>query len=153
MGRINFRTKKLLDKSANVVLLQSVDVYFTDELDTSNFNESVPNLHTITSSTFSEDLLFDPECYFNETQKEFVQKNDIEKKRSRYILDIIQTANQREREQSFITDCKEARNRKLEEAKLGKSAKYTTLSYKRKIENDRKLFLTDQKNELKSKKN
>merc|ERR1712224_272918 len=66
--------------------------------------------------------------------------NTINKKKSRYIPNLINVANERSRRQSFMLDCKEARNRNLEESKYGKTERYVTANYKKKTDENREMF-------------
>merc|ERR1711904_338464 len=107
-----------------------------DETDSTDFNPSNPDRY--------EKNLENTSPYYDDNigGKNSPERKNIykHKKQSSYIPNLIKIANDREREISFIEDCKEARNRNLEEEKCGKTERYVTASYRRKIEIDRKLY-------------
>merc|ERR1739848_707628 len=116
---------------------KAVDFYFLDSL---NFDASILILQDTAFLSVMGQLLIDYDSYFQESQRIWKKIKNLEndRKQPRYIPKLISIANERDQEQSFMIDQKEARNRKLEEVKYGKIEQYMTISYKKKIEEDRK---------------
>merc|ERR1712216_668807 len=95
--------------------------YFSDLTTHGNINERSLNKRISKVTSLHDQLYIDNTDYSEKSQKSCVKINckTFDKRKSRYIPNLINVANERRSEKSFMLDCKEARDRNLEESKYG----------------------------------